>query len=137
MHRAILFGLLLSTTTSLWGCKAMNIDTTRVRDNEIRTYAGVVLSKSEEYKGTVSPATLVTVPTEDGVVCRMVFFACSEIPVLLKGAVRDIEDSELSGTWKDPRGWDVAWKVRIKENTVQGTFKQPHDFGDISLKIIE
>jgi uncharacterized protein YceK len=137
MHQVIYSGLLLSGAALLCGCGTMNIDTEHTRSREIRSYAGVVLSKSEEHQGTVAPAMLVTVPTEDGVACRMVFFLAADAPVLLKGTVRDTQDSELSGTWRDPRGWDVTWKIRLKGNTVIGTFKQPHDFGDIRLKRVE
>ena len=127
MYKAVCSGLLLSAAALLRGCTAMNIDTKHVRRREIESYASVVLSKSKEYQGTVSPAMLVAVPTEDGVVCRMVFFVGPDTPVLVKGTLRNTEAPELSGTWRDPRGWDVTWKVRLEGNTVRGTFKQPHD----------
>ena len=104
---------------------------------EIRSYAGVVVSESETFRGKTGPATLVTCTTPDGMECRMIFFVSPDMPVLVKGVVREGTKLDLSGTWKDPRGWDVSWKIHQEKDDITGEYKQPHDFGKILLKRID
>jgi hypothetical protein len=104
---------------------------------KITAYAGTVVSRSPTFQGTEVPATLVTIETGGKIECRMVFFLNATTPVLLQGATQHPGDSELSGAWKDPRGWEVSWMIRLAKEAVTGTFKQPHDFGDFVLKKIE
>ncbi|NQU20030.1 MAG: hypothetical protein HQ567_02020 [Candidatus Nealsonbacteria bacterium] len=100
----------------------------------LKTYAGYIESESEAYGGR-TPGTLTLVDTGQQMVAHLVFFDERGEPVLITvEGPGDPARNGFVGTSRDPRGWDVTWSVTVLEDSVIGTYVQPHDQGSIAMK---
>ena len=107
-------------------------------DASTRIFSGYCVSKAADSKDEKYPCVVVVYKSENKTACKLVFFVDKPIAVPFKvEPSADAKEAKLSGTLKDPRGFEIKFAATLKDGKIEGTYSQPHDNGEFSLTEVE